>query len=225
MTAGLKHVNKTYDKIILQDFSLSFPSQGRLCLFGPSGCGKTTCVRILSGLELPDKGMADGIQGKKISYVFQEHRLLPWLTVAENIRAVTENTAQIEELLYFLGLDQDADKLPQELSGGMRRKAAIARALAYEGDIFILDEPFSGIDWEMKKKLMDRLKKETENKLCIFITHDPEEAFYFSDEIFIMEGPPLRLKKTISIEKGAYTQFSDHKELLFDGKFFTKKAD
>ncbi|HPU59111.1 MAG TPA: ATP-binding cassette domain-containing protein, partial [Candidatus Avimonas sp.] len=147
MAVSLIDVSYSYDgqKKVLDGFSFEFPEKGAVCLMGPSGCGKTTLLRILAGLERPQRGTVEGISGKKPSYVFQENRLLPWLTAVENVAvaAAGENKhSEAESLLKRMGLAGSEHKYPKELSGGMKKRVSIARALAAKGDFLILDEPF-----------------------------------------------------------------------------------
>lgn len=133
---ALEDVSFAYgQKPVLQAVSLRFPKSGAVCLFGASGCGKTTLLRLLSGLEKPDKGRLTGLEGKRTAMLFQEDRLLPWLSVLENVAVVLEGPdarARAADWLELVGLADAAHKRPAALSGGMRRRAALARALAVQ---------------------------------------------------------------------------------------------
>lgn len=192
----INDLTKKYkDLVVLNKFNLEIPDNGILCLNGPSGCGKTTLLSIIAGLVIPDCGELEGFQNKKISYVFQEDRLLPWLTAYENVECVM-NTKCKYAPDYFLNLVKLGDskhKYPGELSGGMQRRVAIARALAFEGDIFILDEPFKGLDDLLKIDIMNIIKKMSDEKLVLLITHDIEEAMYLATKIINVSGPPLKI--------------------------------
>lgn len=151
------------DLQVIEELTLEF-SPGQIhCLFGPSGCGKTTFLQLMCGLLIPDGGEIRGIENSSFSYVFQEDRLLPWSTVKENILFVLkglplsnqERMERVEKYLALVGLEDFQDYYPGQLSGGMKQRAAIARAFAYGGDILVLDEPFKGLDFERKKGLMD----------------------------------------------------------------------
>ena len=142
-----------------------------------------------------------GIADKKISFVFQEDRLLPWVSAKKNILAVNPDEALCMELLDRVGLQGQENKLPSELSGGMSRRIAIARALAYDGDIFLLDEPFKGFDVKLKRSMMDFIQTRTKNKLCVFVTHEIEEAQKMADKVLILGGPPLEIKKELDLKK------------------------
>lgn len=162
-------------KEILKDFNLEVNDGERICLFAPSGYGKTTVLRLIMGLEKPQKGLIQGIENKKISVVFQEDRLLPHKTVLENI-SLFGDLQKGKELLKQLGLS-DAEKLyPKQLSGGMARRASIARALNYEGDIYIFDEPFNGIDKENLENTAALISEKTKDKIFIAVSHSSYEA-------------------------------------------------
>lgn len=153
---------------VLKDCSLTVPTGGSAALTGPSGCGKTTLLRIIAGLQKPDAGTvrAEG----RVSYVFQEPRLFPWLTAAENLALVAPGGA--EEWLEKAGLSDAAEKYPDELSGGMRQRLNIVRALAHGGEVLLLDEPFKGLDAPLRKALMSLLARERAGKTLLLVTHD-----------------------------------------------------
>lgn len=188
------------ERTVLKDFSLELPDVGTVCLFGPSGCGKTTLLNCLAGIRKQDSGSITGLSGKKISYVFQESRLLPWSTIQENIELVlpagSEKTAR--EWLSAVGLLSYAGQYPKELSGGQRQRVAFARALAYGGDVFLLDEPFHALDYAAAQEMAALLKQSFSNALNILVTHNQEEAERLSDIIYFLGGPPL---KVINIQK------------------------
>lgn len=204
MNIKFDNVTKRFgDLYVLKDFSIEIPKKGTICIFGPSGCGKTTFVNLLSGIIKPDNGRILGVDSKNISFVFQEDRLIPWITIKENINAVIsgEDKNKIsEELLSSVGLKDFMNKKPEELSGGMCRRVAIARALAYNSDILILDEPFRGLDLKTKDNIIKLIKDKQENKLSILITHNIKEAFILSDKIYIFEGIPLSCNGTLDID-------------------------
>ena len=139
------------EKQIFGGFSLEIPDGARSCIFGGSGCGKTTLLRLITGLEEPADGSIE-TDGVRFSAVFQEDRLLPFKTVLENITLIGAEKETALYMLAQLGIAEAADKYPSELSGGMRRRAAIARALSAEYGCLILDEPFAGLDKENIEK-------------------------------------------------------------------------
>ncbi len=167
---NMKNVSFSYGKkSILKDFNLSVSPGETICLYGPSGCGKTTVLRLISGLLVPDSG-AVTVNGK-VSVVFQENRLIPNLTVKENILAVTDRSDPLEAL----GMGNFQDMKPADLSGGMARRVAIARAISCGGDILLLDEPFNGLDIENKQLAAELIKKEYKNKIIVMVSHQDED--------------------------------------------------
>lgn len=205
----MKDIYKSYDDLeVITDFNMNFSSDKVHCFFGPSGCGKTTLVNILTRVISPDNGQIKGIDKKKVSYIFQEDRLLPWATLEENILFVlesfynkTEAQKVVDKYLSLVELLKFKNHYPNELSGGMKQRASIARALAYGGEILVMDEPFKGLHLELKKNLMDYIVNNWNYKdsFLFFITHDIDEALYLADEICIFNGPPLKIQKQITI--------------------------
>ena len=197
MTVCLNHITKRFaDTEAIRDLSITFPEGAIVAIMGPSGCGKTTILKLLAGLLSPDEGelVCDASQ---ISYVFQEPRLLPWRTVVDNIRLAHHKkqsppTRAAQEWLQELGIGDCADRYPEELSGGMRQRVSIARALYYDSDLLLLDEPFQGLDEANRKKIMALIRqtRSAPGKLTIFITHDKAEAAYLADTIVTFDAAP-----------------------------------
>ena len=172
---NMSNVNFSYGKRrVLNNFNLSVQKGERVCLFGESGSGKTTVLRLISSLESADEGQI--IIGGKISVVFQEDRLLPFKTVIENIEAVNGDIDKCEELLKAFGLYEYRDKYPRSLSGGMKRRIAIIRALSRDFDILILDEAFNGIDKQNIEKIAQIINDNTKDKTVIMVSHSEWEA-------------------------------------------------
>lgn len=210
MKLQIKDMFKAYgDLQVMKGFNIDFSAAGIHCVFGPSGCGKTTLLNILTGIDRADRGEVSGFKDKTFSCIFQEDRLLPWSTVEENIQFVLESCREKREIqdnvdryLALVDLVRFKDCYPEQLSGGMKQRASIARAFAYGGDVLLMDEPFKGLHFELKKDLMDYLIQywNQKSQFFIFITHDIEEALYMADHIHILEGPPLQLKNQITIQ-------------------------
>ena len=154
-----------------------FPEGKTTCIRGRSGCGKTTLIRLLLGLDIPDKGKIEGISDRKISAVFQEDRLCENLSAASNIRLVCTETIsdrELEEAYKAVALQKPV----RELSGGMRRRVSILRALLADSDCVIMDEPLRGLDEKTRAKTIDYILKKTEGKTLIFVTHEEKEAVW-----------------------------------------------
>ncbi len=182
----LDHIHFSYpDNVVLQDFSLTIAERGVTCLFGPSGCGKTTVLRLLLGLEAPQRGEIKG-DLRHPSVVFQENRLLPWKTVLENV-ALTASPKRAADALHAVGLsDEVFSQFPRELSGGMRRRVAIARALATESRWLTLDEPFNGIDAENREQIAALIRQYAIDRPVVLVTHHPEEIELLDATVFHM---------------------------------------
>ncbi len=158
------------------------------CIMAPSGGGKTTLLRILMGLEKIDSGCITGQKNKRFSAVFQEERLCEYMTAIENIRFVTPclTVDKVRQEMEKLGLGDCACQPVSELSGGMRRRVSILRALLAEYDILCLDEPFQGLDDERKEQVLEYVKQNTVGKTVIFVTHDKEEALQLEAKIIVL---------------------------------------
>ncbi|MGN0571215.1 MAG: ATP-binding cassette domain-containing protein [Candidatus Fimenecus sp.] len=175
MTVTLDKVSKSFDgKQVFSDFSHTLSLQGITALMGPSGCGKTTLLRLLCGLERPDSGKISGIP-ETYTFLFQENRLLPWASALENI-ALVSDTQTAADILRKVGLEQELHTLPTALSGGMQRRVALARALAHQSSVLLLDEPFKGLDAELCRKMIALLMQEAEKRPILFVTHSLQEA-------------------------------------------------
>ena len=207
MTTWLQKVSLAFDETpVLKEFTLSLPQKGVVVLFGPSGCGKTTLIRLLAGLVEAQEGIVNR-PFTKPAVLFQEPRLMPWYTALDNVACVLPGPRaaarrQAAEWLSRVGLEQDAGKYPHELSGGMQRRVSLARALCYDGNPLLLDEPFSGLDAETKQSAIQLVKRYAIGRLCVVVTHDPREALYLAGKILVFEGSPLCVKKTIDVPEG-----------------------
>jgi len=197
----LVNITKSFGPLdVIKDFSLHIPKGEVVCLLGPSGCGKSTLLKIISGLDKNFRGQLKGFDSKRISYVFQESRLIPWLTVRENLLFVLEgqiapNTLEdhIETFLRRVGLLDFKDSYPNTLSGGMKQRVSLARAFSMPHDVLLLDEPFQGLNVELKDQLMGLLEAliAQDKKTVILVTHDLEEAHRLGDTVIRLTGSPI----------------------------------
>lgn len=181
----LMNLCKSYEEnIVLDNINMNIPENKITVVSGPSGCGKTTLLNIIGGIEKEDSGKVI-LKSNSISYIFQEDRLIPHLTVYENIAFVLKSIMNKNEInrivtkyLEMVKLIEYKDKLPSKLSGGMKRRVAIARAFAYRSRILLMDEPFKGLDDELKteiiKEFLELYKKD--KRTVVLVTHDKEEA-------------------------------------------------
>lgn len=181
----LKNISKSFgDKKIIDNFSYNIKDNLITAISGVSGCGKTTLLRIIMKLEHPDSGELT-VNGT-ISAVFQEHRLLPWFTAFENINVVINDTDKTFYWLDVMGLKNDSGKYPSEMSGGMNQRIALARALAYDSDILILDEPFRAFDEGLKDRVIELILKEKEKRTVIMVTHEKDIIGNLADDIIYL---------------------------------------
>lgn len=200
----------------LAGVSFAVAAREVVCIMGPSGCGKSTLLRIIGGLDCADAGSIHGISGRggdgvSAAMVFQDHALFPWLSVEENITYGLRLSAQKEskeetqrrtaELLSLTHLDSFARSPPHELSGGMKQRVAVARALAIRPSLLLMDEPFSALDTFTRKELEDeilRIRQELKTTI-LMVTHNPEEAVYVADRIIILSERPAVVSEIIPV--------------------------
>lgn len=185
----LLNVSFSYGKkSVIENLSLSLARGEILAVMGESGCGKSTLLNLIAGLRKPNDGIIEN-NAASISYVFQEPRLFPWLTVEQNLRAVipTQENAdeKIAQALKTVGLSDSAKLYPSELSGGMKIRASLARALVFGGDLFLLDEPFSALNEELRAELATAMRKELKarNASAVLVTHQRADAELMADRI------------------------------------------
>ena len=244
MTLNVHIKNKRYrdsngrQQTVIGDVHFSVPRSQFTCIAGPSGCGKTTLLNIIAGLEpCPQATIefnGESIEKTAIAYVFQEPRLMPWLSVLDNVTLVTDNTPQRRQqamdILKMIGLDDVPNEFPNRLSGGMQRRVALARAFITQPQIMLMDEPFVSLDPKLaqniRKNLLDIWNKTPSN--ILFITHDLNEALFLADRILFIGQRPAQIlldynvtlprpRKNISyadIDKLKETILSQHPDLF-----------
>ncbi len=204
-----KNVSFSYgEKNVLENFSFSAKDGEITAILGPSGFGKTTLLELASGFLKPKNGEIFPFS-EKPTFVFQEDRLLPWATALENLLAVNIEKSRAAEYLEKVGLSDSAEKYPDELSGGMCRRLAIARALAFGGKVFFLDEPLRGLDIKTAAEILELIKSEISGKTALIITHSPAEAFSLAERIVVAGGEPLEIKADL-----LKSDFSSEEELF-----------
>ena len=170
-------VSKSFgEKHVLKDFCAEADIGSATCVMGPSGCGKTTLLRLLMGLDTVDGGSIRLPEECRFACVFQEDRLIPHLSCFENCRLVCRDAEKIAALLTALGLSESLHARASSLSGGMARRVAIARALLAESTVIVMDEPFKGLDGETRRRVLEQVKRGTEGKTLLVVTHDPADA-------------------------------------------------
>jgi len=217
---SVQNVSKAYwtkngNKIeVLKDVSFEVFEQEFLCVIGPNGCGKTTLLRLIAGLDTPNSGqiLIDREEAKagRTGLIFQEFSLFPWRRVIDNvrfgleIRGIEDNESRrvAEKYIDLVGLSEFKHVYPHELSEGMKQKAAIARALAINPSVLLLDEPFAFLDAQTRNFMQDELFRiwEHEKKIAIFVTHNVDEAVYLADRIVVLTTRPGKVKKILRIE-------------------------
>jgi ABC-type nitrate/sulfonate/bicarbonate transport system, ATPase component len=204
----LENVIKEFGKLrVLDGISMKIQEGKITCILGPSGCGKSTLLNIISGIDKDYQGNVSGFNEKEISFVFQEDRLIPWLRTKDNIEIVLKkkyNAEERKELIYkytsMMGIEKYLNFYPKELSGGMKQRVSLARALSFGGEIIIMDEPFKTIDVKNKNKLIRDFKtiQNEEKKTVIFVTHDIDECLELGDEIYILTDKPTKIKRKVN---------------------------
>ncbi len=190
MTIAMKNLTFAYGSTrICTDLSWTLPKNGIVCLRSPSGGGKTTLLRLLAGLETPQSGTLT--RPAKVAMVFQEDRLLPWLTVKENAALACADDARVDRLLAAVGLGDYADSFPAAISGGQQRRVALVRALAAESDLLLLDEPFTGLDEETKTLVLPLIRDAAAEKPVVLVTHIAAEINALGATVLPLGALPL----------------------------------
>ncbi len=215
----IEHVHKSFrrkgkDIVVLEDISFEVKEREFVSIVGPSGCGKTTLLNIVAGLEKPSSGrlLIDGEEvsstSSNIGVCFQEAPLFPWKTVLQNVelalkvRKKNDTKSGAEGYLKSVGLLDFSDFYPKELSGGMKQKAALARALALESKILLMDEPFGDLDAQTRALMQEDLLRIRQDygKTVLLVTHSIDEAVFLSDRIIILSSLPAKIVKIMNVD-------------------------
>lgn len=204
MNIKISNLIKSYnDNRIFDNFNLEFSDENINCIVGQSGCGKSTLLNILAKLSPIEEGKIEGISIGDVSYIFQEDRLIEWLTVSENLEFALNkyfnNDDLIKEIDYVLklvGIEEVKDKYPNVLSGGMRQRVNIARAFGKPAKVILMDEPFKSLDYKLKYTIIDEFKKilAKEKRMVILVTHDVDEAIYFKGNVIVFGDRPVKVR-------------------------------
>ena len=203
----LEKVSRAFGAVeVLRELSLTIARGEFVAVVGPSGCGKTTLLNLLSGYDQPSSGVIQ--RDGEVRMVYQQDGLFPWLTVAENIalglrhlKDESERTRQTNELLRLIRLESFDQHYPHQLSGGMRQRVELARALAGASDILLLDEPFSAVDYLTRLRLRQELARllAERPRTVALVTHDIEEAAQLADRVIVLSERPARIQYELSI--------------------------
>lgn len=188
-------LRKAFGRVtVIDGWDLEVEEGERVAILGPSGCGKTTFLRIVAGIEKNYEGEVT-LKAERIGYAFQEPRLIPWITVVENLRLVRDEPSKIAELLAEFDLEGFEKFYPWQISEGMRQRVNLARALLFEPDLLLLDEPFDALDLKTKIKVMEHIVWKWKEKgfSMVFVTHNLKEALFLADRILIVSGRPTRI--------------------------------
>lgn len=219
-TIKIEAVNKIFssdggDVVALKDINLTIASGEFVCLLGPSGCGKSTLLNAIAGFSHPTSGTILAgdkrvtAPGPDRGMVFQEYALFPWMTIQQNIafgleiagRSAAAIKERVELLLNMLGLHEFLNRFPKDLSGGMRQRVAIARVLALDSPVMLMDEPFGALDALTRRNLQDELLKiwKQFGTTIVFVTHSIEESIYLADRTIVMTYRPGTIKRDVHI--------------------------
>lgn len=201
---------------VLEGVDFTTAANDFVCILGPSGCGKSTLMNIIAGLESPTAGdvtVGDEADETDVCFVFQEPRLLDWRTVRQNIEIALEGKGvpesewddRIDEYLELVGLEEFDDEYPRSLSGGMQQRVSIARAMAVEPDVILMDEPFSSVDEITARQLRSDLVDiyEDQERTIVFVTHDAIEATYLANRVLVMSHRPseILVDESVDVER------------------------
>ena len=209
----LREVRKSFgNHVVLDDVSLTLAAGGKYCLMAPSGSGKTTLIRVLLGLETHDSGTIEGLAAGRVSMMFQEDRLCEALSAVENVALVLPGGVRRADVAAMLAevLPADAlDKPVMQLSGGMRRRVSLVRAMAYPSDVVVLDEPFTGLDTATRRHVIDFVLRHLEGRTLLVATHGEDDAHLLGAEVIRLaevQGPEVRARLADKDAEGKVSQ-------------------
>jgi NitT/TauT family transport system ATP-binding protein len=220
----VRGVSKTFghgadQTVALHDVDLDVAEGEFLCIVGASGCGKSTLLNLVAGLDKPDAGTVES-NGHRVAFMFQEASLFPWLTARANVELAlklrgvdkSDRRDRAEELLKLVRLGGRGDRRPHELSGGMRQRAALARVLAQDADIVLMDEPFAALDAMTRDTMHDEIERiwQAMGLTVMFVTHNVREAVRLADRTVLMESGPGRVKSEFAVELPRPRHLEDH---------------
>ncbi len=212
MALEVRGVKKSFGNLkVLDGIDFSVENGNFSCIVGESGCGKTTLLRIIAGIERPDEGKitysGDPVKINDIGYVFQDDRLLPWMTALENILFALRirRIDDIDSALRYLelvGLRGFESYYPHQLSGGMRQRVGICRALAVNPKILLMDEPFASLDAQTRNRMQVELLRiwDRDRKTVVFVTHSIDEAVFLADEVIVLSKRPAKVVEVVEID-------------------------
>lgn len=206
MAISINNISFSYtDSQIFKNFNLEISTGEVTTILGPSGCGKTTLLSMISGIIKPDNGEVIYPKNQKLSSIFQEHRLLPWMNVLDNVLFTMDNgnDDNIKRSFHYLkkmGLKDHLNKYPNQLSGGMAQRVSIARAFSYPSNTILMDEPFKGLDLQLKLNIINLFNSiwSEDSRTGVFVTHDIIESLLIGDKIIIFTEAPVKIYKIIT---------------------------
>lgn len=206
----IRALSKSYDinggrLDVLAELSAEIETRGITVIVGKSGCGKTTLLRLIAGLEQPTSGSIVLPSGSRVGMVFQEARLMPWLTVERNIALGVrgkKDPERIRALIALVGLDGFSKAYPAQLSGGMQQRVALARALATDSEIILMDEPFAALDYFTRRQMQTELKRiqMESGRAILMVTHNLDEALILGDSLVVLSGGRISRKFDLSAQ-------------------------
>ena len=211
----IENLNVKYgDKVVFSNFNLDVLDGEITCVLGSSGVGKTTLLKHIASVSKS--------QNKKVAFVFQEPRLIEHLTVFENLKLIGYSENLIKNALEKLGLKDKIYSYPNHLSGGEKQRVNFARAILFDSDILLLDEPFSSVDVKLKVSLIKLLLEEKKNKTIVFVTHDIDEALMFSNRVILLKNNEISVDLTIetSVNEREYGKSNREREILLNSELY-----